>query len=320
VPTAVAAASPPAEKSPTASQAVVMLRTVSGVAADFHRSQKTFTVSNAPGENPARTWRVVVNEGTMIVHKDGRALRFEDVGIGDRVEVSGFESQPNAGVLMASSLSVLESAVRQPPPPGQRTRVLLLLDSAAAVRPPQYGFTGDWSRRLSETGYEVTVIEPVQITASTNLGDFRLIVIGYPATLSATALQRVKGSRLPILNAEPRLVQALGLGLNADPEHPVRTVPGRAVEVDGQASPVTRGFAGETVVGNANLQRTPIVSNGTVLARVDDGGQRRAVWSVTGSSMYFGFWLSGSGQNHNETYWTLFDRSVLLLLGRNPLG
>jgi hypothetical protein len=290
------------------------------VAADFNRSQKAFTVSNVPGEPPTRKWQVAVNEGTLIAQKDGRKLRFEDVGIGDRVEVAGFETPPNASVLMASSLIVLESAVRQPTPPGQRLRILFLLDGAAGVRAPQYGFTGDWSKRLSDTGYEVTVIEPAQITAATSLADFRLIVIGYPSTFPDSALQRVKGSKLPILNAEPRLVQSLGLGLNVDPAHPVRMVPGRTVEVDGGASQVTRGFAGEIAVGNANLQRTPIVSNGTVLARINDGGQRRAVWSVTGTSMYLGFWWSGSGQNHNEAYWTLFDRSILMLLGRNPLG
>jgi hypothetical protein len=198
--------------------------------------------------------------------------------------------------------------------------VLVLLDGVDSLRPPQFGYTGDWIKRLGETGYQVTPLEPARITGGTSLRDVGLIVIGYPATLSDSALQIVRQSKLPVLTAEPRLVHALGLGFNLDPAQPTRTVAGRTVEIEGGASPVTRGFSGETVVANGEVSRAPIVANGTVLGWVNDGGQKRAVWSVTGQTMYLGFWASGNGQNHNEAYWTLFDRSVRLLLGRDPLA
>jgi hypothetical protein len=302
-----------------ATTAAPPLRSVTGVIGDFNRSQRSFTVSAAAGpDGPARKWQVTVNEGTRVAYKDGRALRFEDIGVGDKVEVSGFETQATPGTLLAASLSVVESAVAQPPV--SRPRVLFVLDSAESVRAPQFGFTGDWIKRLSDTGYDVTAIEPARLTTATNLSDFRLVVIGYQATLSDSALQKVKQSKLPILNADPRLVQPLGLGLNADPTQPTRMVSGRAIDVAGDASPVARGYADETVVANDTVYRTPIVSNGTVLASIVDGGQRRAVWSITGNAMYFGVWGSANGQNHNAAYWTLFDRSVLLLLGRDPLS
>jgi hypothetical protein len=34
--------------------------------------------------------------------------------------------------------------------------------------------------------------------------------------------------------------------------------------------------------------------------------------------MYLGVYASDGGQNHNPTYWALFDRAVLWLLGRDP--
>ena len=117
-----------------------------------------------------------------------------------------------------------------------------------------------------------------------------------------------------------RARQPLGLGQNLDPAQPMRRVPGKSLEIPPQAGLVTRGFEGETDVANDTLYRTPIVANGTVLARIADGGQKVTVWSVTGTAMYFGFWYSDTGQNHNGTYWTLFDRSVLFLLDKNPLG
>jgi len=62
----------------------------------------------------------------------------------------------------------------------------------------------------------------------------------------------------------------------------------------------------------------PIVASGAVPATLSEGGQRRAVWAVTGTSMYLGVYASEGGQNHNATYWALFDRAVLWLLGRDP--
>jgi hypothetical protein len=298
----------------------VQLREVSGQVQAVDRRQRSMTVvAPASGGAPARTWQLSVGEATAFTNKDGGKLTFEDVGLADQVEVKGFEQAPAAGALQVAQLRVVVSAVAQAAA-AKASRVLVLLDGATNLRTPQYGFTGDWIKRLHDTGYAVTPQEPASISANTNLRDFNLIVIGYPATLSDAAIQAVTSSKVPVLNAEPRLVQRLGLGLNVDPQQPIHMVAGKQVEVAGGANPVTKGFAGETAVANDTLYRTPIVASGTVLGTILDGGRRQAVWSVTGSTMYFGFWWSNTGQNHNATYWTLFDRSVLLLLGKDPLA
>jgi hypothetical protein len=271
-------------------------------------------------------------DSTTLQQKDGRPLTFEDVGLADQVEVSGTEASQggapgSAGaaqgtvqaplLLTASSVRVLVSAVA--PGGGAKGRILYLQDGVDGLRPPQYGYTGDWIKRLNDTGYAVTTLEPARISSGRyDLADVNLIVIGYPATLSSSALQLVTSSRKPVLNAEPRLVQALGLGLNVDPQQPARDAPGPSIEVAGQVSPVSGALKGETVLAAGSLHRMPIVASGAVLATVTEGGQKRAVWSASGTSMYLGFYASDSGQNHNATYWALFDRAVLWLLGRDP--
>jgi hypothetical protein len=147
-----------------------------------------------------------------------------------------------------------------------------------------------------------------------------LVAIGAPATLSDAAIAVVRASRLPILNGDPRLVQTLGLGVNVDPANPLRQAPaGRTLDIVQSGSPVTRGLStGETVVARESLYRTPIVSNGTVLATVLDAGQRRAIWTQTGTSVYLGAWNSSNGANHTDASWSMFDRSVVALLGRDP--
>jgi len=54
------------------------------------------------------------------------------------------------------------------------------------------------------------------------------------------------------------------------------------------------------------------------LATVLDAGQRRAIWAQTGTSIYLGAWNSSNGANHTDAYWSMFDRSVVALLGRDP--
>lgn len=354
-PAASAAASRPAPPpSPTPTAVPVMLRTIAGTVTAMDRRQRQLIVTagavaaaasppatGAPAmaapspaavgaQDGAAAWIVGLAETTAFSYVDGRKLSVEDIGIGDQVEVTGFvQSRPAApsatppgqvaGFLAASSLRVLVSAAPQTIAAGQQPRVLVLLDGVESMRTPQYGFTGDWIKRLTATGYAVTAVEPARISSgSVRLNDFTLIVIGYPATLSESALQAIRQSKLPILDADPRLVQPLGLGLNVDPAQPTRSSSGKTIEIAGQAGPITRGFSGETVVANETLYRTPIVASGTVLAWVSDGSRRYAVWSITGSTMYFGFWWSNTGQNHNAAYWTLFDRSVAVLLGRTP--
>ncbi|MGH2366969.1 MAG: hypothetical protein ACRDI2_02125, partial [Chloroflexota bacterium] len=309
----VAAASP---TQPAPTSAAQPTRVVTGQISAVDRKQRLFNVFSAGGaDGPARTWQVRLRDATEISQPDGGKLSFEEVGLADQVEVAGAEVPEAPGTLSAATVRVLVSAVAARP-----TRVLVLLDGVESLRAPEYGHTGDWIKRLNDTGYAVTPLEPDRISSgSVNLKDFRLIVIGYPATLSASALQAVKASNVPVLNAEPRLVQALGLGLNVDPAQPARSVSGKSVDIAGQASPVTQGFSGDTVLAHNSLYRMPIVASGAVLGWVWENGQKRAIWSVTDNRMYFGFWFSAGGQNHNAAYWALFDRSVLWLLGRDPL-
>ncbi|HEU5318320.1 MAG TPA: anti-sigma factor [Chloroflexota bacterium] len=292
------------------------LRTIAGQVTNVNRAQRLLTVqTGGNADGGSRPWTIQLADSTQVTFKDGKAYRSEDIGFADYVEVSGFEV--GTAPLLAASVKITQSTVLQQQ---ARPKVLVLLDGAGSIRPPQFGFTGDWSRRLSETGYDATTVDPSTISGTTNLKEFALIVIGYPTTLPPAALNNVVASKVPVLNGEPRLVQALGLGLNVDPANPIRNVAGTTVDVAGSASAVTRSFGAETVVGAENVFRTPIVSNGTVLATITDGGQRRAVWSQTGNAMYFGFWNSAGGQNHTAAYWTLFDRSVLQLLGKDPLA
>jgi hypothetical protein len=304
-------ATPTAPATATASPAQ---RVVAGQISAVDRRQRLFSVFSRDGN---RTWQVRLADGTTVAQRDGQALTFEDVGLADQVEVTGTEVAQSPGTVVASSVRVLVSAVA--PAGDKKGRVLFLLDGAEDLHPPRYGYTGDWIKRLNDTGYAVTALEPARISSGQyDLKDVDLIVVGYPATLSPSALQLVTGSHKPVLNAEPRLVQALGLGLNVDPQQPARDVPGRSVEIAGQVSPVTGGLNGETVLAAGTLHRIPIVASGAVLATVSEGGQRRAVWSASGRAMYFGVYASDGGQNHNPTYWALFDRAILWLLGRDP--
>lgn len=308
-----------APHTPTLAASAPALRTVSGTISFVDRKAKTITVTSN-GPSGERSVSVVLSDGTQYSRADGRKTTFEDVGIADQVEVSGFDSSALANAMMASSVRVSVSAVVSAAQ-ARVPRILFVADGAESIRAGQYGLTGDWARRLASTGYEVTTADPARVawTASTLKG-FDLVVIGSPATLSDMAISVVKSSRLPILDADPRLVQTLGLGVNVDPANPLRQAPiGRTIDIVASGSIVTRGLAtGETVVAREAVYRTPIVSNGTVLATVLDGGQRRAVWTQTGTSMYLGAWNSASGANHTDAYWSMFDRSVVALLGRDP--
>jgi hypothetical protein len=296
-----------------------LLRSVSGTVSFVDRKAKTLVVtSTAPAGE--RAFSVRVSEGTQYSRADGRRTTFEDLGIADQVDVSGFDGVGQTAGLLASTVRITVSAVTAAPPV-RAPRVLYVADGAESIRAGQYGLTGDWARRLASTGYEVTTADPVRVvwTLST-LKDFDLVVIGSPSTLGDAAIAAIKASHLPILNGDPRLVQTLGLGVNVDPANPMRQAPaGRTIDVVTSGSPVIRGLSsGETVVARETLHRVPIMSNGSVLATVVDAGQRRAVWSQTGSTIYFGVWNSGSGSNHTDAYWSMFDRSVFALLGRDP--
>lgn len=319
-PNAAPASQVTAVRSPTAVVASApTLRAVSGTVSFVDRKARTITVTaNGPaGERPVS---VIVSDGTQYSRADGRRTAFEDVGIADQVEVSGFEGGSQSGGILASTLRISVSAVSSAPQT-RSPRVIFVVDGAESIRAGQYAQTGDWARRLATTGYEVTTADPSRVAwTATTLTGFDLVAIGAPATLSDAAIAVVRASRLPILNGDPRLVQTLGLGVNVDPANPLRQAPaGRTIDIVQSGSPVTRGLStGETVVARESLYRTPIVSNGTVLATVLDAGQRRAIWTQTGTSVYLGAWNSSNGANHTDAYWSMFDRSVVALLGRDP--
>ena len=275
--------------------------------------------SGLPGTE--KTWTITLSEGTQFSRADGRKTAFEDVGIADQVEVAGFETAGLPGAIMASALRVTVSAVTvaaqaTAPPP----RVLFLVDGAENIRNGQFSYTGDWARRLASTGFDVTTADPARISWATSpLKDFTLVVIGYPATLNDNAISTIRSSRLPVLNADPRLVQPFGIGINVDPANPSRqAAPGRTVEISPGTATTTRGLpAGEITVARDTIYRTPIISNGMVYATVTDGGQKRAIWAQSGSTIYLGAWNSSNGANHTDAYWNMFDRSVMTLLGRD---
>lgn len=306
--------------SPTVTTQPLTLRTVSGSVAFVDRKQRTMSISSGlPGTE--KTWTITLSEGTQFSRADGRKTAFEDVGIADQVEVAGFETAGLPGAIMASALRVTVSAVTvaapaTAPPP----RVLFLVDGAENIRNGQFSFTGDWARRLASTGFDVTTADPARISWATSpLKDFTLVVIGYPATLNDNAISTIRSSRLPVLDADPRLVQPFGLGINVDPANPNRqAAPGRTIEISPGTATTTRGLpAGEITVARDTIYRTPIISNGMVYATVTDGGQKRAIWAQSGSTIYLGAWNSSNGANHTDAYWNMFDRSVMTLLGRD---
>jgi hypothetical protein len=211
-------------------------------------------------------------------------------------------------------------------------RVLVLLDGAERVRPPDYGYTGDWVPRLQQTGYGVVARDPRGLPGGgLRLEDFALAVIAFPATLPANVLGEVERAArqrtLPVLVAAPAYVEPLALGRIWDPANPNRTVYGTTVEIDARAAAIAGGLVGPVVLAGGpglevvpyahTLYRTPILPEGTVLGWIaDEAGERRAVWSLgpDGTRMYLGVWWSADGRNHNAAYWRLFDGSVRALI------
>lgn len=305
---------------PAAPTQPLTLRTVSGSVSFVDRKQRTISIASGVA-GAEKTWTVSLSEGTQFSRADGRRTAFDDVGIADQVEVAGFEAAGLPGAIMASTLRVTVSAVTAAAPAVARTpRVLFLVDGAENIRNGQYAYTGDWARRLAATGFDVTTADPARVSWTTSpLKDFTLVVIGYPSTLTDNAIAAIRLSRLPVLDADPRLVQPFGIGINVDPANPNRqAAPGKTVEITTAVAATTRGLpAGEVTVARDTIYRTPIISNGTVYATVSDGGQKRAIWAQTGTTIYLGAWNSSNGANHTDAYWNMFDRSVMTLLGRD---
>jgi hypothetical protein len=221
-------------------------------------------------------------------------------------------------------------------------RVLVLLDGAEHLQPPDYGYTGDWVPRLQHKGYEVVARDPGSLPGEgLRLEDFALAVIAFPATLPPNVVSEVvraaQQSGLPVLVAATAYVEPLGLGRIWDPANPNRTVYGTTVDIDPQAAGITGGLVGTVVLADGpgleevpyehTLYRNPIVPAGPVLGWItDETAARQAVWSLgpDGTRMYLGIWWSADGRNHNASYWRLFDGSVAVLVaagrGQPPLS
>ncbi len=304
-----AAAAPPA----------VLEMQVSGRVTEVRRAQRLATVREGP-----ITMVVAFSADTVInSDPDGQALTYEQIGIADRVRVTGVRGNAPDTVtaLRVSVLNPLFQAQATPVqasvahPRGRAAKVLYLqdgIDGAPASGDEQVG-TRQWLDRLRAEGFNVVPINPARVTALA-LGDVGLVVIGFPATLRGETLGSIQNSAVPVLNANPLYAPALGLGEHPDPANPGHSVPGVVVQVVPGVA-LVQDLAGVQAVAVTPLERVPIVAWGTVLAALEEGGHERAVWTSNGSRMYFGIWPASAGGAPTALYWTFLNRAVTQLLG-----
>ena len=322
VATDTAAATPVAAVSPrpTAAPAPAVLETqVSGRVTEVDRPQRLATVREGP-----TTVTVAFSADTVInSDPDGQALTYEQIGIADRVRVTGVRGNAPDTVtaLRVSVLNPLFHAQATPVgssvthPRGRAARVLYLQDGidGAPSDGGEQASTRQWLDRLTADGFNVVPINPARVTAL-ELGDVGLVVIGFPATLSRETLGSIRNSAVPVLNANPLYAPALGLGEHADPANPGHSVPGVAVQVVPGVA-LVQDLVGVQAVAVAPLERVPIVAEGTVVAALDERGRERAVWTSNGSRMYFGIWPDSTGGAPTALYWAFLNRAVTQLLG-----
>ena len=304
---------------PAVTPATSVLETqVSGRVTEVRRAQRLATVREG-----STTVIVAFSADTVInSDPDGQALTYEQIGIADRVRVTGVRGNAPDTVtaLRVSVLNPLFQAQATPVrsavthPRGRTARVLYLQDGIDG-EPPGGGqaSTRQWLDRLTADGFNVVPINPARVTALA-LGDVGLVVIGFPATLSRETLASIQNSAVPVLNANPIYVPALGLGEHPDPANPGHSVPGIAVQVVPGVAPV-QDLAGVQAVAVTPLERVPIVAAGTVLAALDERGQEQAVWTSSGNRMYFGIRPDSAGGAPTALYWTFLNRAVTQLLG-----
>ena len=320
VATPVAAASPlPTVALDVAPSTSVLEVQVSGRVTEVRRAERLATVrEGATAVTVAFSADTVINSDP-----DGQALTYEQIGIADRVRVTGVRGNA-PGTVTALRVSVLNplfqaqatparSAVAHPR--GRAARVLYLQDGIDGT-PSDGGepaSTRQWLDRLTADGFNVVPISPARVTALA-LNDVGLVVIGYPATLSRETLGSIQNSAVPVLNANPLYVPALGLGEHADAGNPGHSVPGVSVQVVPGVA-LVQDLAGVQAVAVAPLERIPIVAEGTVLAALDERGRQRAVWTSNGGRMYFGIRPGSAGGAPTALYWTFLNRAVTQLLG-----
>ena len=320
VPTPAASASPLPTAVPAVTPATTVLEVqVSGRVTEVRRAQRLATVREGP-----TTVTVAFSADTVInSDPDGQALTYEQIGIADRVRVTGVRGNAPDTVtaLRVSVLNPLFHAQATPVqssvthPRGRAARVLYLQDGidGAPSDGGEQASTRQWLDRLTADGFNVVPINPARVTAL-SLGDVGLVVIGFPATLSRATLGSIQNSAVPVLNANPLYVSALGLGEHPDPANPGYSVPSVAVQVVPGVA-LVQDLVGTQAVAVTPLERVPIVAQGTVLAALDERGRERAVWTINGSRMYFGIWPDSAGGAPTALYWTFLNRAVTQLLG-----
>ena len=292
---------------------------VSGRVTEVRRAERLATVrEGATAVTVAFSADTVINSDP-----DGQALTYEQIGIADRVRVTGVRGNA-PGTVTALRVSVLNPLFQAQATPGRsavthprgRTARVLYLQDGIDGTPSDGGeqaSTRQWLDRLTADGFNVVPISPARVTALA-LNDVGLVVIGFPATLSRETLGSIQNSAVPVLNANPLYVPALGLGEHPDPANPGHSVPGIVVQVVPGAA-LVQDLAGVQAVAVAPLARVPIVAQGTVLAALDERGQERAVWTSNGSRMYFGIRPDPTGGVPTALYWTFLNRAVTHLLG-----
>ncbi len=315
--TSTAAVTPPAAA--VAPATGVLEVQMSGRVTEIRRAQRLAAVRDGP-----TTVTVAFSADTVISSDpDGQPLTYEQIGIADRVRVIGVRGNA-PDTVTALRVSVLNPLFRAQPTPvrsavthprGRTARVLYLQDGIDGAPPGGDGpaSTRQWLDRLTANGFNVVPINPARV-AGLALGDVGLVVIGFPATLSGETLASIQNSAVPVLNANPLYVPALGLGAHPDPANPGHSVPGVAVQVMPGVA-LVQDLAGVQAVAVAPLARVPIVAQGTVLAALDEQGHERAVWTSNANRMYFGIWPDAAGSAPTALYWTFLNRAVTQLLG-----
>jgi len=276
---------------------------VSGVVVAVSRSARTIDLRADDGA----VWSIaldILGRQTAIFFPNGASASLEDISEGLLVKVNGTAgTQPRT--LLARSINIVPSARPTPAPsPTPQLRVAYIRGDSAAF------YTGDWPRHLEARGFAVTEIDAGK-KQGFDLSGYDLLVIGYLAGNEPKEnLDQIAGAKVPVLLGHPNLVARLGLGRIYDPGNPARTVYGKSITLT-HDNPLADRLLGEVVLAKDTLYRQPVQASGRVWATVtDEQGNVGAVWAANGDRVYFGFWMSGEGDNHNDNYWALFDTSV----------
>lgn len=293
---------------PVTNPTVVATQVITGEVVAISSAPRVVDIKAVDGQ----IWSVGFLPNTQLFFTDGRQATLSDIAAGNIVEVFGTIGR-NSTTITALTLRIKGTKIAPTPispnPPTGAPRIAYIASSHSS------GYTDDWISHLKGKGFEVAAFSITEID-SADLSGFQLLVIGITGNQeSDTAVRKIRGSGLPVLNGSPHLAPKIGQGAVYDLGNPGRTIYGKTVTIETLHS-LTSSYSGDVVVAGETLYRNPIRSAaGTVLASVkDEQGNMGTVWSASGKSVYFGFWYSKDGLNHNQNYWLFFERSVAYLL------